>query len=181
MNPILHCSQSWATRGLGIFTHWVQSVMAVGKWGWYARQQAQKGGSVSLRTPRSKDADSRGPRFSNGSPGGANRVSPGAGHRILGHPACSCFSEILKWVRGAWPPPGMELEPRRPYIPHSCLQCPPPSPGAPSPLTFLSHSSTCQYLLSIMSLSELRELVMDGEAWSTAVHGIAKSQTRLSD
>ena len=32
-----------------------------------------------------------------------------------------------------------------------------------------------------MSLSEFRELVMDREAWRAAVHGIAKSQTRLSD
>ena len=32
-----------------------------------------------------------------------------------------------------------------------------------------------------MSLSELRELVMDREAWRAAIHGIAKSQTRLSD
>ena len=32
-----------------------------------------------------------------------------------------------------------------------------------------------------VSLSELRELVMDMEAWSAAIHGMARSQTRLSD
>ena len=32
-----------------------------------------------------------------------------------------------------------------------------------------------------VSLSELRELVMDREAWHSAIHGVAKSQTRLSD
>ena len=32
-----------------------------------------------------------------------------------------------------------------------------------------------------MSLSELRELVMNREAWLAAIHGVTKSQTRLSD
>ena len=33
----------------------------------------------------------------------------------------------------------------------------------------------------VVNLSELREFVMDREAWRAAIHGVAKSQTRLSD
>ena len=32
-----------------------------------------------------------------------------------------------------------------------------------------------------MSLSELREMVMDREAWRAAIHGVAKSRTQLND
>ena len=32
-----------------------------------------------------------------------------------------------------------------------------------------------------VNLSELREIVMDREAWRAAIHGVAKSRTRLSD
>ena len=33
----------------------------------------------------------------------------------------------------------------------------------------------------VVSLSELQEMVMDREAWHAAIHGVAKSQTLLSD
>ena len=38
-----------------------------------------------------------------------------------------------------------------------------------------------RWLDGIVNLSELRELVMDSEAWLAAIHGVAKSWTQLSD
>ena len=36
-------------------------------------------------------------------------------------------------------------------------------------------------LMDVVSLSELQEMLMDREAWRAAIHGVAKSRTRLSD
>ena len=41
--------------------------------------------------------------------------------------------------------------------------------------------AACHHRLDGLSLSELQELVMDREAWCAAIHGVAKSQTGLSD
>ena len=42
-------------------------------------------------------------------------------------------------------------------------------------------SECTQSVLSTLSLSVLRELVMDREAWRAVIHGVAKSRTRLRD
>ena len=39
----------------------------------------------------------------------------------------------------------------------------------------------CHHQLDDVSLSELREMVMDREAWRAVIHGVAKSRTRLSN
>ena len=44
----------------------------------------------------------------------------------------------------------------------------------------VTHLSLFISRLMDMSLSELRELVMDGETWRAEIHGVAKSRTRLS-
>ena len=50
-----------------------------------------------------------------------------------------------------------------------------------SSVQFSSVAQSSPTLCDPMNLSELRELVMDRAAWQAAIHGVAKSQTRLSD
>jgi len=53
-----------------------------------------------------------------------------------------------------------------------------PSPPAPNPS---QHQSLFQWVNSSHEVAKVLELVMDRKAWCAAIHGVGKSQTRLSD
>ena len=61
------------------------------------------------------------------------------------------------------------------------LYCNPPVPTEFTILQFFRVYSDGITDLMHVSLSELRELVMDREAWRAVIHGVAKSRTQLSD
>ena len=116
---------------------------------------------------------------------------PAPDSRHTGHSSRLCRrSPDRDWKEASPPPP---LRPTNSWLqvslgrgppPDLCTACRADTPARSSralSFRFIYPETCCMASPTRWTLSELQELVMDREAWPAAIHGVAKSRTRLSD